>query len=147
MAIPASLKLKRQNAVAGGQQGKYWCFTINNPNEFETAALKGATVLDESKAAYIVCGDEVGEEKTPHIQGYIEFKGNKRLGAIKDIEVTCETPDVTFKIKIFGRAHLERRGGTAQQAADYCKKDGAYWEHGVVSNPEQVLPDTQPYDE
>ena len=66
----------------------------------------------------MVFGYEVGESGTPHLQGYIEFKGSKRFTTLK---------------KLFPRAHLEKRLGTADQAARYCKKDGDYEEYGEIS--------------
>lgn len=88
-------------------------FTVNNP-EFETVnRLKG---WDQIK--YIVCGSEVGESGTPHLQGYVELKASKPFKTIKNVMPT---------------AHIEARRGTAAQAADYCKKDGDYWELGTIS--------------
>lgn len=65
-------------------------------------------------------------EKAPttgqlHLQGYLEFKGGKRVNTI----VKDELPG----------AHLEKRLGSQKQAIDYCKKsesqvDG-YWEWGT----------------
>lgn len=88
------------------------CFTINHPTEEDRAWVQNVA------CSYIVAGDEVGEEGTPHIQGYIEFKTPKRFATLKN-----ECP----------RAHFEKRMGTAKQAADYCKKDGHFIERGAIS--------------
>jgi len=88
------------------------CYTLNNFTEDERTALQGL------KRSYHVMGEEVGEEGTRHIQGYIEFENSKRLTSLK---------------KINARVHWEKRRGTAAQAADYCKKDGIVWEEGVIS--------------
>lgn len=90
------------------------CFTINNYDETDIAAFK-----DWDQITYIVYGKEVGESGTPHLQGYVEFKNSKKFSTIK---------------KKFPRAHLETRRGTAEQASDYCKKDGDYVEEGEMTN-------------
>lgn len=59
-----------------------------------------------------------------HWQGYAEFSGQKSFKQLKEI---------------FGQdAHLEPREGSAQAAADYCRKDdtavpGTRFEHGELS--------------
>jgi len=65
----------------------------------------------------MVLGKEVGDEGTPHIQGYVAFKTKLRFNAVK---------------RIIPRAHLEVMRGTPAQAADYCKKDGNWAEDGIV---------------
>lgn len=93
--------------------GRNWCFTINNWKPEELKALE-----EWDAATYLVVGKEVGENKTPHLQGYVEFGNSMRFQ--------------TFHNK-FPRAHLEKRRGTAQQAADYCKKAGDFIERGKMS--------------
>lgn len=91
-----------------------FCFTINNPTNEDRAKLL------ETPYRYLVYGEEKGESGTPHLQGYCELRNQMRLNAIK-----AHMP----------RAHIEARRGTARQAADYCKKDGQYIEHGTMSRP------------
>lgn len=68
---------------------------------------------------YICWGREVcPDTDRPHLQGYVELKGAYGLRRVKDI-----LGDSTV--------HLEPRRGSRQQAVDYCKKDGAFTEHGV----------------
>lgn len=95
-------------------RSRNWCFTINNYTNNEILAC------DEIECSYIVYGDEVGDNNTPHLQGYIEFKDAKSLKSVKD--------------KLGGRAHLEIRRGTPKQASDYCKKQGTFFERGTISN-------------
>jgi len=89
------------------------CFTVNNYAENEMEALE-----QWKQVTYLIYGKEVGESGTSHLQGYLELK--------------TSVPFTTLKKKI-PRAHMEARKGTAQQAADYCKKDGDYVEKGEIS--------------
>lgn len=98
-------------AATSSLQGRYWCFTLNNPQPEEDPNTWGGS--------FCIWQLERGEEGTPHYQGYIIFKGNKRFNAIKAINP---------------RAHWDIRRGTHQQAVDYCSKtdtriDGP-WTHG-----------------
>lgn len=93
-------------------QFRHVCFTINNwtQNEYDE--------LIAIKCTYLVVGKEVGKEGTPHLQGYIEFSGGKRFSTLK---------------KMLPRAHIEKRKKSAEQASDYCKKDGDFIEKGEIS--------------
>lgn len=89
-------------------------FTVNNYTDDDVKAL------DAFECSYMIYGYEKGESGTPHLQGYCEMKIQKSIKQLK---------------KDFPRAHIEKRRGTAQQAADYCKKDGQFVEKGTLSNP------------
>lgn len=91
-----------------------FCFTINNYDDDVITAVKGLP------HKYLVFGYEVGDSNTPHLQGYCELDKMYRFNAIK---------------KLIPTAHIESRKGTAQEAADYCKKDGKFEESGSISNP------------
>lgn len=82
------------------------CFTINNFTEEDCNRLS----VCHGKMNYLVWGKEVGENGTPHIQGYCEF--SEQVGF------------PTAKRLIGETAHLERRSprSTPKQAAGYCKK-------------------------
>lgn len=62
-------------------------------------------------------GTEVGASGTPHLQGFAVLIEPKTLREMK---------------QLLTRAHLEPRKGTVKQAADYCKKDGDFFEHGEL---------------
>lgn len=82
-----------------------YCFTLNNYTDEEV------TILSECNPPLkaIWWGKEVGENGTPHLQGYATFKKPMRIVGIKKLP-GCE------------RMHLEVRRGTHQQAIDYCGK-------------------------
>lgn len=100
-----------------------WVFTLNNWTQAEydtliTHATSGTLVK------YVVVGREVGQNGTPHLQGFILFKPEHRyrLAQVRQI------PGLQ-------RAHLEPARGTNEQAATYCKKDGDYFEWGRLPAP------------
>jgi len=72
-------------------------FTLNNPTEAEEEALKSSSLK------FVIYQHEIGEQGTPHLQGYAVFNTAQRLPGAK---------------RILGsdRYHLERRRGTADQA-------------------------------
>lgn len=92
-------------------QSKRWCFTINNFTDDDCAAV---LKLCDS-AVYLVCGQECGEGGTPHLQGFVVFRGGVRLKTLK---------------KKLVRAHLEVARGTSAQNREYCIKEGNFEEFG-----------------
>lgn len=96
-----------------------WILTINNPTEDE---CKISEVLGGQAALQFACGQlEVGEGGTRHIQAYVEWKGPRTFNTMH---------------KLFPRAHVEARLGSASAARDYCTKDstavaGTRWEVGT----------------
>ena len=96
----------------GNMEGKHWCLTINN-YEQECAEF------DDEQMQYLICGVEVGEKKTKHLQCYVQFKKKKRFTAVK---------------KIWPTAHIELARGKPKQNVDYCSKEGKSHEHGECLN-------------
>lgn len=86
---------------------KKWCFTLNNYSLEEVEYLKSITCSNVPKMMF---QSEVGEEGTPHIQGWLEFKTKKR-------------PMSVFKNT---RIHWEKMGGSIQDNIDYCGKTDTY---------------------
>jgi hypothetical protein len=64
---------------------------------------------------YVSLGWEVGDEGTPHIQGYIHFTSPKHFKTL-----------VTY----MGKNHIEKVYGTNQQAIDYTQEDSDFTEIG-----------------
>ncbi len=87
-----------------------WCFTLNNYDEDDVILFR------ELECTYIVCGREVGENGTKHLQGYIYFKNARKLGGMKNIHNKC---------------HWEVAKGNAEQNRVYCTKENNFFECGV----------------
>lgn len=93
-------------------QARNCCFTLNNYTDEEFYAIKAWS------CDYLIIGREVGENGTPHLQGYVEWTSAKKWSTLK---------------RLNSRIHWEKRRGTAKQASDYCKKDGDFIEVGELS--------------
>lgn len=89
------------------------CFTLNNYDEEDVERME-----KWENPSYLIFGKEVGKNGTPHLQGYAEFKNSVKFVTLKNF-----MPAI----------HWESRRGTAKQAADYCKKDGLFFEKGEIS--------------
>ena len=94
------------------------CFTLNNytPQEAESFVLD--LKAKESFVNYAIVGKEVGQNGTPHLQGFIHLKTS--FLKAKDGGV------LTWRGIFPGlaRAHLEKAFGTDAQSQKYCEKDG-----------------------
>lgn len=95
-------------------QSRRWVFTLNNPSLEEVCSFN-EWIEDESVVKYAVVGDEVGDQGTPHVQGFIIFSRPKRRRAVS---------------LLVPRAFLDVARGTSRQAADYCMKEGKFVEYG-----------------
>ncbi len=103
-----------------GSTSKCWVITVNNPSD------PAVLLEDYSDVRYAIWQLESGENHTPHLQGYVEWKNKKSLSA-------C--------VLQHGHAHWSPRRGSRDQARDYCRKeetrvsgtDGP-WEHGEWAN-------------
>lgn len=82
-----------------------WCFTLNNWTDEEKSQL-----LKSFEGLRYIIGEEIGEmEETPHLQGYVEFKNQKTLSALK---------------KINHRISWHKCNGNREQNVAYCTKEG-----------------------
>lgn len=109
-------------------QGKNVCWTLHDYTDEHIRAL-GAL---GDRATYCVWGKEVcPDTERKHLQGYTEFKSNIRWTVLNKLLGNTKKGDSQ------AWAHCEARKGTAQEAADYCKKDGDWTEFGTLSEPKQ----------
>lgn len=91
-------------------QAKKWCFTLNNYTKQEYDKCL------ELESQYTIIGKEVGEQGTPHLQGFYYFNKRKTMRWIKR-----RTTD---------RIHLEIARGTVAENIAYCSKENNYTEKG-----------------
>lgn len=98
--------------------GKHFCFTLNNPTEDECLKLEKLGETKSEGLVYLICGAEVGETGTKHIQGFVSWDKRRTFAWVKR--------------RVSPRCHLEGAKGSPKQAAAYCKKDGKYLEYGVI---------------
>lgn len=102
-------------------RAKCWIFVLNNWTQEELASI--VQLAESDHVEYLVFGREVGEQGTPHLQGYVRFSAERlRLSSVRSFLPRC---------------HVEIAKGTAAQNAAYCKKDGDFEEFGTLpaSNP------------
>lgn len=96
------------------------CFAWNNYTEQNIIDFKE---FIQKECSYGIFGKEICPTTgTPHLQCYIEFENQVRWRSVQT--------------KLKYNLHYEPRSknSTATKAADYCKKDGDFWEWGTLSN-------------
>lgn len=88
----------------------YWCFTLNNwtPEEF-TDLITFCKKYSYGSESYVI-GEELGELKTPHLQGFIRF----------------ETKQRPLEVNKNKRIHWEKCKGSPEDNVKYCIKEGKY---------------------
>jgi len=106
------------------KQCRYWTWTLNNWTPEEQKELVWQAEHQEKDITYICFEEEVGENGTPHLQGYIEFSKRKRGLWIKN------------NVNGMTRAHLACTKGSAEENIVYCSKDdnGTFYEFGTAVN-------------
>lgn len=101
-------------------QSQRWCFTLNNYEDEDQERI--CQLLAGPDVKYGVYGREVGQQGTPHLQGFVIFRTRLRFRGVLDAFATRTI-------------HVEPARATSVQAADYCKKDGDYEEFGTPPTP------------
>jgi hypothetical protein len=113
-----------------------WCFTLNNYTDDEFSSL--VHLLETVEIYFYVIGKEIGENETPHLQGYIALKDIKKKFRMTRFENLCIRDGVKcmrcFKAK-----------GNRFQNLDYCSKDGNYVTNIIKQKPAKVYEDWSNY--
>lgn len=114
------------NNITSGQ-ARCVVFTCNNYDP-DLVNLLVETLKAWPLCTYFVFGKEVAPTTgTPHLQGYLELSQPSAWSTIRNKLKTVYLPTSTSS------PWTTRRRATAQRAADYCKKDGDFVEHGEIS--------------
>ncbi len=93
------------------------CFTLNNYTEEDVEACCNIADGDNPMVQYFVVGQELGENGTPHLQGFINIRSAPKECGVKFWKEYFP----------FGkRCHFENARGTDEQNKEYCEKEGVY---------------------
>lgn len=87
-------------------QSRKWCFTLNNFTDEEYSK-----VLNYVKNKKYIIGKEIGENGTPHLQGFFYSKSPMAFSVLK---------------KVNSRWHLEKAVGSFDSNVKYCAKDNNF---------------------
>lgn len=109
------------NTIRQPSPCKRWCFTLNNYSDIEYDNLSSWC---SSNSSSFCIGKEIGEEGTPHLQGYVNLNKKVRLTALKNIN---------------SRVHWEQCRGTEAENLIYCSKEGNYISNKYIPKPLKVL--------
>lgn len=105
---------------------KRFCFTLNN---YSKSDIEQIIKICGSKYSYIF-ETELGENGTPHLQGYIEYKLNKQHNT-----TTKNKDSGRFRAReLFGMPsiHFETCKGSREQNIKYCSKDYIHHVRGCL---------------
>jgi len=93
-------------------RSRSYCFTVNNYSSEEYDSILN------TDCKYIIIGKEVGENLTPHLQGFVYLHQQTTISALK-------------KREGWARAHLEATKGSIDQNIAYCSKEGSFESKGT----------------
>lgn len=104
-------------------RAKRWCFTLNNytPEEERRFWNIGREIEALEWIEYLIYGREVGEQGTPHLQGFLICRDRLRWNQLNQM---------IFGTADYGRVHWEVARSTPENCINYCKKEGNYEEWG-----------------
>lgn len=92
-----------------------YVFTVNNWTDDDIACIM--SMEEDPSVTYYIVGFEVGEQGTPHLQGYVHFSSKIYFNSMS---------------KKIPRARIDPAKGTPQQNYDYCSKDGDFYQYGQL---------------
>lgn len=106
---------------------KYWCFTLNNYTDDDISSI--INISNQKQIDYIF-GEEVGDQGTPHLQGFIRFKSKNR------------------PMKIFSneRVHWEKTKSSFENNCAYCMKQDKYHTNIKLPKPVKLIDSEQFYE-
>jgi hypothetical protein len=93
------------------------CFTLNNPDQEEIDQIQKWFEEDNNGLKFGICGQEIGESGTPHLQGFLHSKEDRKKCGIN-----------FWKNLLPGgkRAHFEGAKGSDEDNEKYCSKEGVF---------------------
>lgn len=104
-------------SVSAKRRARHTCWTLNNWSQDELEIVRSYA---NNEPRYMCWSQEVGDEGTPHLQGYVAWDNPRSL--------------TKFKEAISHRLHYEpHTRGTAQQNRNYCL--GMVEKKGFKQNP------------
>ncbi len=101
----------QKSSMARALRSRGFVFTLNNYSETDAAEVF------KLQSKYCIIGKEVGETGTPHLQGYIQYNGQKSVRELRGA---------------IPRAHIEAAKGSPLQNKKYCEKGGDFEETGDI---------------
>lgn len=101
--------MSEEQTIKKTQRFRHWLFTINNYEPDDDLAVV-ELIEDNERVKYGVAEHEIGEEGTPHIQGYVSFNKPQYRS--------------TVERWLNGKAWLSAANGTWDQNLKYCTKEG-----------------------
>lgn len=112
---PRSIIRARNRNSRDTTRSRGFCFTHYPPAEGSMDDFLEQLFVS-ARATYICAGDEIcPNTRRRHYQGYIYFRNARAFTAVRRLLPGC---------------HIGAQRGTVDEAVDYCKKDGLYYEIG-----------------
>lgn len=105
-------------------RSRAFCLTLNNYTVVEHQLFISHVEegIQSEQIRYAICGQEVGESGTPHLQAYIYYKNSNEVPSM-----------VTWERRLgCHRYHIEIARGCPKDNQKYCSKEGRFQEWGIL---------------